>query len=117
MEPFLTNKEKLLNTVWIKDSLGCSDHDSVHLKILRGLTKGRTAIRDFKRAHLRLLRKPGGRRWKLHCRENCWRHEKSLKTAFSKHKTSPFKCASICDLHQHAVTQSSSQSTLPPKNK
>ena len=72
MEPFLTNKEKLLNTVWIKDSLGCSDHDSVHLKILRGLTKGRIAIRDFKRAHLRLLGKPGGRRWKLHWRENCW---------------------------------------------
>ena len=72
MEPFLTNKEKLLNTVWIKDSLGCSDHEPVHLKILRGLTKGRIAIRDFKRAHLRLLRKPGGRRWKLHCRENCW---------------------------------------------
>ena len=72
MELFLTNKEKLLNTVWIKDSLGCSDHDSVHLKILRGLTKGRIAIRDFKRAHFRLLGKPGGRRWKLHWRENFW---------------------------------------------
>ena len=71
MEPFLTNKEKLLKTVWIKNSLGCSDHDSVHLKILRGLTKDRIAIRDFKRVHLRLLRKPGGRRWKLYWRENC----------------------------------------------
>jgi len=65
LELILTNKEKLLNTVWTKNSLGCSDHESVYLKILRGLTKGRIAITEFKRADLRLLWKPDGGRWKL----------------------------------------------------
>jgi len=53
-----------------KEQLGRSDHESVHLKILRRLAKGRIAIMQFKSAHLRLLGKPVGRRWSLHWREH-----------------------------------------------
>ena len=54
----LINEEEQLDDVKFKGSLACSDHETVELKFLRGLTKTNRRITapNFRRAHLNLSR-------------------------------------------------------------
>ena len=54
----LINEEEQLDDVKFKGSLACSDHETVELKFLRGLTKTNRRITapNFRRAHPNLSR-------------------------------------------------------------
>ena len=58
LDLLLTSDEELLDNVKFKGSLACSDHETVELKFLRGLTKTNRRITapNFRRAHPNLSR-------------------------------------------------------------
>ena len=59
----LLNEEGLVGNVKLKGSLGCSDHEVVEFKILRGARRGHSKLTtlDFRRADFGLFRDPLGR--------------------------------------------------------
>ena len=63
LDLILTNKEELVGHVKIRDSLGCSDHEMVKFRVLRGGDKAncRIATLDFRRADFGLFRDLLGR--------------------------------------------------------
>lgn len=54
MDMDITNKEGLAGNVKLKASLGCSDHDTEEINILRAARRAHSklAILDFRRANL-----------------------------------------------------------------
>lgn len=54
----LTSKEELVGYVKLKNSLRCSDHEMVELKLLRAVRRvhSRLATLDFRRENFGLLR-------------------------------------------------------------
>lgn len=57
LDMLLTNKKELVEDAKVKGRYGCSDHETVELKIQRGVSKiNRITIPDFRRADLGLFR-------------------------------------------------------------
>ena len=58
LDLLLASDKELLDNVKFKGSLACSDHETVELKFLRGLTKTNrtTTATDFRKAHLSVIR-------------------------------------------------------------
>ena len=57
LDVLLTNKKELMEDAKVKGSHGCSDHETVELKVQRGVNKiNKITILDFRRANLGLFR-------------------------------------------------------------